>query len=206
MIDMNSNLYFTSKKKIDIVKMKRGKLIQIFGPPASGKSTLAAEVHTELKKKGINSIFVSEVCTDFIAEYGVPNSPSDQMVIFYKQLNREKMFLESKDYIICDSSSILNYFYFRSLFSSELSNKDIACINHIQKEILKHINTIDMVFYVPPIDTDTKDGIRFHQGEEINRLGVLIKSYLELENITHKDLTTVDIESRVDYIIKTILE
>jgi nicotinamide riboside kinase len=186
--------------------MRKSKLIQIFGPPASGKSTLAAEVHTELKKKGINSILVNEVSTDYIAEYGVPNSPSDQMVIFYKQLNREKMFLESKDYIICDSSSILNYFYFRSLFSTELSNKDIASINHIQKEILKHINTIDMVIYVPPIDTDTNDGIRFHQGDEIKRLGVLIKSYLEMENITHQDLTTVDMKDRVDYIIKSILK
>jgi thymidylate kinase len=185
---------------------KKGKLIMVMGPPASGKSTLAAEVHTELKKKGINSILVNEVSTDYIAEYGVPNSPSDQMVIFYKQLNREKMFLESKDYIICDSSSILNYFYFRSLFSTELTNKDIASINHIQKEILKHINTIDMVFYVPPIDTDTNDGIRFHQGDEIKRLGVLIKSYLEMENITHQDLTTVDMKDRVDYIIKSILK
>jgi len=185
---------------------KKGKLIMVMGPPASGKSTLAAEVHTELKKKGINSAFVSEAATDYIAEYGVPNSPSDQMVIFYKQLNREKMFLESKDYIICDSSSILNYFYFRSLFSTELSNKDIASINHIQKEILKHINTIDMVFYVPPIDTDTNDGIRFHQGDEIKRLGVLIKSYLEMENITHQDLTAVDMKDRVDYIIKSILK
>jgi nicotinamide riboside kinase len=185
---------------------KKGKLIMVMGPPASGKSTLAAEVHTELKKKGINSAFVSEAATDYIAEYGVPNSPSDQMVIFYKQLNREKMFLESKDYIICDSSSILNYFYFRSLFGTELSNKDIASINHIQKEILKHINTIDMVFYVPPIDTDTNDGIRFHQVDEIKRLGVLIKSYLEMENITHEDLTNVNMESRVDYIIKNILK
>ena len=191
MIDMNS---------------KKGKLIMVMGPPASGKSTLAAEVHTELKKKGINSAFVSEAATDYIAEYGVPNSPSDQMVIFYKQLNREKMFLESKDYIICDSSSILNYFYFRSLFSTELSNKDIASINHIQKEILKHINTIDMVFYVPPIDTDTNDGIRFHQEDEIKKLGVLIKSYLDMENITHQDLTTVDMKDRVNHIIKTILK
>ncbi len=188
------------------MNFKKGKLIMVMGPPASGKSTLAAEVHTELKKKGINSAFVSEAATDYIAEYGVPNSPSDQMVIFYKQLNREKMFLESKDYIICDSSSILNYFYFRSLFGSELSNKDIASINHIQKEILKHINTIDMVFYVPPIDTDTNDGIRFHQEDEIKRLGVLIKSYLEMENITHEDLTNVDMESRVDHIIKNILK
>ncbi len=178
----------------------------VMGPPASGKSTLAAEVHTQLKKKGINSAFVSEAATDYIAEYGIPNSPQDQMIIFYKQLNREKMFLESKDYIICDSSSILNYFYFRSLFGTELSNKDIASINHIQKEILKHINTIDMVFYVPPIDTDTNDGIRFHGGDEIKKLGVLIKSYLELENIKHQDLTSVNINKRVDFIIESILK
>jgi tRNA uridine 5-carbamoylmethylation protein Kti12 len=50
---------------------KKGKLIMVMGPPASGKSTLAAEVHTELKKKGINSAFVSEAATDYIAEYGV---------------------------------------------------------------------------------------------------------------------------------------
>jgi nicotinamide riboside kinase len=184
--------------------MGKGKLIQIFGPPASGKSTLAAEVHTNMKKLGLNSAFVGEVSTDFIAEYGTPNSPAEQMVIFYKQLNREKMFLESKDYIICDSSSILNYFYFRSLYNSKLSNKDIASINHIQKEILKHIGVIDMVFYVPPIDTDTNDGIRFHNADEIKKLGVLIKSYLELENIPHIDLSDIPLNKRTDYMINII--
>lgn len=178
----------------------------VMGPPASGKSTLAAEVHTELKKMGLNSALVVEAATDFIAEYGVPNSPQDQMIIFYKQLNREKMFLESKDYIICDSSSILNYFYFRTLYGNKLSNKDIATINHIQKEILKHINTIDMVFYVPPMDTNTNDGIRFHEADEIKKLGVMIKSYLDLENIKHEDLTNIEINNRVDYIIKNILK
>jgi len=29
----------------------KGKLVMIMGPPASGKSTLASEVHTELKKR-----------------------------------------------------------------------------------------------------------------------------------------------------------
>lgn len=186
------------------INSKKGKLIMVMGPPASGKSTLAAEVHTELKKRGLNSAFVSEAATDYIAEYGVPNSPQDQMIIFYKQLNREKMFLESKDYIICDSSSILNYFYFRSLYPNNLSNKDIASINHMQKEILKHINLVDYIFYVPSMDTKTEDGIRFHNTKEIKKLERWIKSYLEIENIKHTDLSEIDINNRVDFIIKDI--
>lgn len=178
----------------------------IMGPPASGKSTLAAEVHTELKKRGKNSIFVSEVATDYIAEYGKPDTPNDQMIIFYKQLNREKMFLESKDYIICDSSSILNYFYFRSLYSHRLSNKDIASINHLQKEILKHANLVDNIFFVPAMDTDITDGIRFHDKSEINKLEEWIKAYLEIENIPHTDLTNIELEKRVSFIVKSILK
>lgn len=185
----------------------KGKLIMVMGPPASGKSTLASEVHTELKKMGKNSIFISEAATDYIAEYGTPDTPNDQMIIFYNQLNREKMFLDSKDYIICDSSSILNYFYFRSLYPNKLSNKDIASINHLQKEILKHINLVDFIFYVPPMNLDDeKDGIRFHNQKEIKKLGRWIKSYLEVENIYHTDLSKVDIKDRVGYIISSILK
>jgi predicted ATPase len=183
----------------------KGKLIMVMGPPASGKSTLAAEVHTELKKRGLNSAFVVEAATDFIAEYGVPNCPQDQMIIFYKQLNREKMFLESKDYIVCDSSSILNYFYFRSLYGNKLSNKDVASINHIQKEILKHINLVDHIFFVPALNTKTEDGIRFHQSDEIKKLERWIKSYLEMENINHTDLSDVSMKDRVDFILKEII-
>lgn len=176
----------------------------VMGPPASGKSTLAAEVHTELKKMGKNSIFVSEAATDYIAEYGIPNSPQDQMIIFYKQLNREKMFLESKDYVICDSSSILNYFYFRTLYPHQLSNKDIASINHMQKEILKHINLVDRIYFVPSIETKTEDGIRFHNSDEIKKLERWIKSYLEIENIFHTDLSKIDINDRVKHIINNL--
>ncbi len=174
------------------------------GAPASGKSTLASELHTQLKKLGKNSIYVTEAATDYIAEWGVPNSPTDQIVIFYKQLNREKMYIDSKEFIVCDSSGILNYFYFRGLFDKKLSNKDIATINHLQKEILKTINQWDFIFYIPPILENTEDGIRYHNIEEIIKIDRWIKSYLELENIPHIDLSNVDINKRLDYIMKII--
>jgi tRNA uridine 5-carbamoylmethylation protein Kti12 len=184
---------------------KKGKIVCIIGPPCSGKSTLASEVHTRLKKMGHNSVFIGEVASDYIAEYGIPNTPLDQIIIFYKQLNREKMFVDSKDYIICDSSSILNYLYFRSLFKNDLSNKDIASINHIQKEILKNINIYNFIFYVPYIPTKEDDGIRYHKGDEIQKLDKLIKSYIEIENIQHEDLSIIKIDERSSFIIDKIL-
>ena len=185
--------------------MKKSKLITFIGAPSSGKSTLATDVHTELKKRGENSVFVGEAATDYIAEYGIPNTPQDQLVIFYKQSNREKMFIDTKDYIVCDSSGILNYFYFRGLFSTSLSNKDIAVINHLQKEILKTLNQWDYIFYVPPILDKTEDGIRYQDKNQIVKIDRWIKSYLELENIPHIDLSIIPLEERTQYVVKKIL-
>jgi nicotinamide riboside kinase len=183
----------------------KSKLITIIGAPASGKSTLATDVHTELKKLGKNSIFIQEAATDYIAEYGIPNTPIDQMTIFYKQTNRENMFIGSKEYIICDSSGILNYFYFRRLFQNPLTNKDIATINHLQKEILKTLNSWTYIFYVPPIPTNPQDGIRYHNEEDIKNLDLWIKSYLEIENIPYIDLSKIDYTKRGDFVVKHII-
>jgi thymidylate kinase len=182
-----------------------GRLICFIGAPASGKSTLASAVHTELKMKGVNSVFVGEIATNYIAEYGLPNTPLDQMVVFYKQLNAERMFVKNKDIVICDSSSILNYFYFRSLYKAKLTDKDIAAINHIQKEILKSLSQWDHIFYVPPIPIqESSDGIRYHGKEEIEKLDRWIKSYLELENIKHEDLSQIPLEERVPYLVSLL--
>lgn len=180
------------------------KLICLVGAPSSGKSTLASDIHTTLKKNGENSIFVPEASTDFIAEYGVPDSPLDQMVIFYKQLNRERMYLGSKEFVVCDSSTLLNYFYFRSLFPKKLTHKDIATINHLQKEILKTINHWSHIFYVPPFLQNTQDGIRFHNPEQIVHLDRCIKSYLDIENIQYTDLSNVDLKDRVQTVLTLI--
>jgi predicted ATPase len=181
-------------------------LITFIGAPGSGKSTLASSVHTKLKMSGKNSIFIGEEATDWIAEWGVPNRPIDQLTIFYRQSNREKMFLGSKEYIVCDSSGMLNYFYFRGLFKSPLESRDIAVINHLQKEILKTINQWSHIFYCPPIEVGgLDDGIRYHGEEEVKRIDRWIKSYLEIENIPHVDLTGVPIDERIDFVYNTLI-
>lgn len=184
------------------------KLVSVMGAPSSGKSTLATSVHHGLKIRKKNSVFVGEAATDYIAEWGVPDSPTDQIVIFYKQLSRENMYKDSKEWVICDSSSILNYFYFRSLFNSKLSLKDIATINHIQKEILKSINQWHKIYYVPPFldDEDPVDGIRFHDKEDIIKIDVMVRNYLDLENIEYTDLTNIPIDERDQWVINDLLK
>jgi energy-coupling factor transporter ATP-binding protein EcfA2 len=184
----------------------KSKLVCVIGAPSSGKSTLAASVHHGLKITKRNSIFVGEAATDYIAEWGIPDTPTDQIIIFYKQLGRERMYVGSKEFIICDSSSILNYFYFRSLFSTKLSLKDIATINHLQKEILKSLNQWNKIYYVPPflVDDDQNDGIRYHNKEEIIKLDLIIKNYLDLERIQYTELTNIPIRERDQWVLADI--
>jgi energy-coupling factor transporter ATP-binding protein EcfA2 len=186
---------------------KKSKLVTIIGAPSSGKSTLATEIHHILKTKKKNSIFIGEAATDYIAEWGIPDTPTDQIVIFYKQLGRESMYRGSKDWIICDSSTILNYFYFRALFPNKLTLKDIATINHIQKEILKSLSQWHKIYYVPPfLEDDENDGIRYHNKEDIIKLDSIIKNYLDLERIPYVDLSMIPIGDRGDWVIKDLLK
>ena len=184
----------------------KSKLVCVIGAPSSGKSTLAASVHHGLKISKRNSIFVGEAATDYIAEWGIPDTPTDQIIIFYKQLGREKMYVGSKEFIICDSSSILNYFYFRSLFSPVLSLKDIATINHLQREILKSLSQWHKIYYVPPFleDDDQNDGIRYHDKEQIIKLDLIIKNYLELERIPYTDLSLIPINERDQWVLNDL--
>ena len=182
-------------------------LVSIIGAPCSGKSTLATSVHHSLKIKRKNSIFVGEAATDYIAEWGIPDSAMDQLVIFYKQLGRERMYVGSKEWIICDSSSLLNYFYFRAAFKENLTLKEIATINHVQKEILKSINQWHRIYYVPPVlDASENDGIRFHNKEEILRLDAIIKNYLALECVPHVDLSNVPLNERGNFVLNDLLK
>ena len=185
----------------------KSNLVSIIGAPSSGKSTLATSVHHGLKIRKKNSIFVGEAATDYIAEWGIPDTPTDQIVIFYKQLGRERMYVGSKEWIICDSSSVLNYFYFRALFGTTLSLKDIATINHIQREILKSLSQWHKIYYVPPfLDDDTSDGIRFHDREAIIKIDGIIKNYLELERISYTDLSGIPIDERDQWVINDLLK
>jgi hypothetical protein len=76
----------------------------------------------------------------------------------------------------------------------------------MQKEILKSLSQWNYIFYVPCMLSNVEDGIRYQNGEEIRKIDRWIKSYLELENIPHINLSSIELEKRSDYIVNTVIK
>jgi nicotinamide riboside kinase len=87
-------------------------LIGFIGIPASGKTTLAAEVFVRLKKMGIAAEFVVEVARQYIAalrhlgETDLVLTDEDQEKIMLKQLTTEEMMNTAQTITVSDSSPL----------------------------------------------------------------------------------------------------
>jgi len=96
------------------------KLINIYGAPCSGKSTISAGVFYELKKLGINC----ELVTEFVKEWawaGTKPNKMDQPFISSNQCRREYVLYNKVDFIITDSPTMLGCFYEKMVFNSNMS-------------------------------------------------------------------------------------
>jgi hypothetical protein len=93
------------------------KVINIFGGPGVGKSTVAAELFAEMKKKGYNVELVTEYAKDMVWE-GRDNILADQLYILAKQ-NRRLSRLDGKvDYAITDSPLLFGIIYSKNITNS----------------------------------------------------------------------------------------
>ena len=80
------------------------------GGPGSGKSTTAAEMFAELKKRGVSC----ELITEYVKQWawrGTPITDWDDIYITAKQLRRESACYGKVDYIITDSPLWLGAIY-----------------------------------------------------------------------------------------------
>jgi nicotinamide riboside kinase len=180
------------------------KKISIVGPPGSGKTTLASQLHSHLKSMGESSIFVEEHVVDYIARVGIPKKLEHQLVIFEEQFKKENIYNNKKNYAIYDSASWVSYIYGRSMVGPKLSNYDIASLNLLHRKCLESINQWDYIFYIPMIDNYDFDGIRFHKREESEKIGLSIRGWLEIENVSFYDLSNIKLNERFQNVINII--
>jgi len=85
-------------------------VINLYGGPGLGKSTLAASVYSELMKSNLNVELVREYVKDWAWE-GRKIGKYDQMYFLVQQFKREAMLFNKVDYIITDSPFLLASFY-----------------------------------------------------------------------------------------------
>lgn len=97
------------------------KVINIFGGPCTGKSTIAAGVFYLMKTKGRNVELVTEYAKDLIWHGALPVF-KDHIYIIAKQNRRLNKLKDKVDYAICDSPLLLAAYY--SQIHSE--NKKLA--------------------------------------------------------------------------------
>lgn len=184
--------------------MKKAITISIVGGPGSGKSTLASQLNGVLKTQGKNSIFIEEFVAEFIGEYGAPSKMEHQQMIFENQYKKERMFANSKDFVICDSASWLSYIYGRQFYDFPLDKPSIGVLTHMYKKALESLEYWDLVFYLPFSEEYSLDGIRYHTQEESNKIDKMIKGWLEIEQIPYVDLSEFAIEERINEVLNHV--
>lgn len=109
-------------------------VINLFGGPGIGKSTLAAELFVKMKRLGVNCELVREYVKDWAWE-GRKIVGFDQFYIYGKQTRKESLLFGKVDWVVTDSPIWLSGYY-----GAHYENTDVFtemcrsyysyCVNH----------------------------------------------------------------------------
>ena len=86
------------------------KLINLFGGPGTGKSTIAAQIFSKLKWNEINSELVTEYAKDVVWDEAYKKL-ENQIYIFGKQLHKLWSVKDKVDVVITDGPVVLSLIY-----------------------------------------------------------------------------------------------
>lgn len=166
-------------------------IINLIGGPCSGKSTIAAELFSRLKKMGIHCELVPEYIKERIYEEN-QTMITNQIAIFGMEHYSIDNKLDKVDVIIHDGSFLNNIIYDRS------NNEDLH--DFVVKEYKKY-NNLD--FFLKRGTLEFEEYGRIHNLQESVELDNIIK-----ETYNKYGFTFNEIESRdaVDKIIPVLLK
>lgn len=172
------------------MKLKKTKLINIYGGPGAGKSTTAAGVFYELKKLGYSCGLVTEMATELVYDEAF-NVMNDQIYLFGEQWHRTNRMLGKVDYIVTDSPFLLNIIYDRS-------NDE-----PLHELVLSKIAAIPSYNYFVKRGEDFSEGGRVHNLEQSKEKDKEIISLCEQNYI---NLTFVEQNNSVMHICSDIIK
>lgn len=125
-------------KKLQEIRSKKPLVINLFGAPGAGKSTGAAIVFAELKKRGVNAELVTEFAKDKTWE-GNAMALGCQEYVFGKQSYRLARCRADVDVIVTDSPLPLSLLY--------VSDPALLGDNAFQKVVMNVFNSYNNLNY-----------------------------------------------------------
>lgn len=168
-------------------------VINLYGAPGVGKSTLAAELFAELKKKNIST----EITLEFAKELVYNEDKrllADQLIVLAEQYRRIFVLNGKVDFIITDSPVLLSIFYnkknksYPDEYFCEIAQNAHNKFNNINIMIEREF------FYNPQGRNETEEEAFMIQEE--------IKNYFNKTKIKY---LTVNSKNALDLILNSIL-
>ena len=168
-------------------------VVNLFGPPGSGKSTGAALVFSSLKQQGVNAELVTEFAKDKTWEHN-STALSCQEYVFGKQSYRMARCRDDVDVIVTDSPLPLSIIY----------NKNPALDKYFERTVINVFETYwNMNYFVTRVKPYNPKG-RNQTEEQSYALINTIKDLLHAYDIPIKDINGD--EQGYDFIVKDVLE
>lgn len=172
----------------------RTTVIELYGGPCSGKSTLAAGLYYELKKQGKSA----EICREYVKDWAYENrkiGKHDQIYIMGKQIRKESMLYDKVDYIITDSPILLSAFY-----EEYYQNLDIckgACLKFLDSAEVERKS-----YFLERNKVYNTEG-RYESEEESDKLSQALFSYI-LSLPVNFTLFPKTVDERLEFIINDL--
>jgi hypothetical protein len=152
--------------------MKKPLVVNLTGAPGAGKSTGAAIIFAELKKRGINVELVTEFAKDKTWEHNA-TALTCQEYVFGKQSYRLARCRNDVDVIVTDSPLPLGLVY----------NNNPALDHHFTAVVLNVFNTYENInFFINRVKPYNPKG-RNQTAEESDQLSIVIKNLYNNNNI-----------------------
>ena len=187
-----------------IKKLKDNCLIGFAGAPSSGKDSIAELANGALTNK---SSVVDEMARKYIEKYGVPFSVFQQVIIYQKQLEREKEILSTYEYALSSSPRFLAYIYASILLSGiekEPNEAEYGAVIDLYGEAIRSLRDYSVVFLCEPLDIYDEDGLRWNSKEQSSMIHCAIKSFLELNGKPYTILPKDSAEQRLEIVMKVL--
>lgn len=173
---------------------KKGLVLNLYGAPSSGKSTMRARIFSELKYRYINCEEVTEYAKDKVWEENW-RTLENQIYIFAKQHHRMFLLLDKVDVIITDSPLPISFYY------------DSTQNEYLKNLVLDQFNKMNNINYFLDRNHPYQQAGRFHNEEEANYISndienMLIENNIQYERIyssPHKAIEIADfIEEKIN--------